>query len=884
MYMTNKPLSLSRYGISLTDVSVSAVTNTVAYDSLGRQIAHTDGRGNTRHTEYNALGQRSAAIDALGNRTSYAYDQFGNLAAVTNPLGHAIVYEYDLSGNKTYEGGATYPVRYTYDIFGNKTTMTTYRSESVGRGDPTAPQGDTTTWRYDIASGSMTNKVYADGKGPSYSYTPDGKLTRRTWARGVVTDYSYDGWNNLTNTTYSDDTPTISLTYDALGRQTEANDTAGATTFAYDFFGSLTNETVIGVAGTNTIERCWDEFGRSVGYSLNGTRQSTLTYDPATRRLAMMLASGSAVPFTWLYLTGSDLKSALSYPNGLTAAWTYDASDQLLQALNATPTNVISQYDYTYDAAGRRTAITRSGSMMSETRTDHYGYNDRNELVSGAKSGGSQSSATEYEYSYDDIGNRLSSLDLGTNRAYTANNLNQYAQISNLCDSASLREEFLPQFDDDGNQSLTKTATGVWQVSYNGENRPVLWECGSTNITMKFDRMGRRVEYIETVNSVTNKHHRFVYDGYLCIQRLNAAFNNAIDLVFGWDPSEPVATLPLVLQKYGQYNLFYTHDGNKNVSELVFFQQANGIAAHYEYAPFGAVTATSRSTPVTAYDFCEYNPFRFSSEYADDVLELIYYNYRHGNTNENRWMNRDILGESVSRNIYIHANNACTFDYLGLLGGVNMGESLDRILNNKVIDDYVALLKETSDAISKSGCKFIISFDSNQPLFTLYYDVRGVVASLVGQLSVAFPNNEVQTISNDSMDALLSTFRDTKCICGWIYIGHGAMDAGANSPPRLILNERESLVSRNPVRNESLRREDVNLLSNFHFLEKGASLLLACNSGRTSPNEDGGKSIAEAMSDATRTPVVGMREKVNFQHGVVKGASGNSAATQTFGN
>ena len=62
--------------------------------------------------------------------------------------------------------------------------------------------------------------------------------------------------------------------------------------------------------------------------------------------------------------------------------------------------------------------------------------------------------------------------------------------------------------------------------------------------------MGRRVEYIETVNSTTNTHHRFVYDGYLCIQRLNAAANNAIDLVFGWDPSEQVATRPLVLQKY----------------------------------------------------------------------------------------------------------------------------------------------------------------------------------------------------------------------------------------------------------------------------------------------------------------------------------------------
>ena len=143
-----------------------------------------------------------------------------------------------------------------------------------------------------------------------------------------------------------------------------------------------------------------------------------------------------------------------------------------------------------------------------------------------------------------------------------------------------------------------------------------------------------------------------------------AAANNSIDLMFGWDPSEQVATRPLILQKYGQYNLFYTHDGNKNVSELVFFQQANGIAAHYEYAPFGAVTATSRSTPVTAYDFRECNPFRFSAEYADDVLCLVHYNFRHYEPCVGRWLNRDPIGEDGGHNLMSFAinNPATRFD------------------------------------------------------------------------------------------------------------------------------------------------------------------------------------------------------------------------------
>ena len=78
-----------------------------------------------------------------------------------------------------------------------------------------------------------------------------------------------------------------------------------------------------------------------------------------------------------------------------------------------------------------------------------------------------------------------------------------------------------------------------------------------------------------------------------CVQRL----------AFAWDPTESVATRPITMQRQGGWNFFYTHDGNKNVSDVVSFQQARGIAAHYEYAPFGAVTAATRNTNITAFTF-----------------------------------------------------------------------------------------------------------------------------------------------------------------------------------------------------------------------------------------------------------------------------------------
>ncbi len=83
---------------------------------------------------------------------------------------------------------------------------------------------DRTRWLYDQATGLLTNKLYADGKGPSYSYTALGQLSTRKWARlstdncPLITDYFYNSFGSLTNTAYSDGTPSVSFTFDAMGR------------------------------------------------------------------------------------------------------------------------------------------------------------------------------------------------------------------------------------------------------------------------------------------------------------------------------------------------------------------------------------------------------------------------------------------------------------------------------------------------------------------------------------------------------------------------------------------------------------------------------------------------------------------------------------------
>ena len=107
-------------------------------------------------------------------------------------------------------------------------------------------------------------------------------------------------------------------------------------------------------------------------------------------------------------------------------------------------------------------------------------------------------------------------------------------------------------------------------IHHNAENRPVRWTNAETGtvITMTFDSQGRRTEYKSVTNGVQNTWLRFLYDGYLCIQVLysNAPYNVFEEFV--WDPTEPVATRPLVFRYApNSLNLFYAFDGNKNVSD-----------------------------------------------------------------------------------------------------------------------------------------------------------------------------------------------------------------------------------------------------------------------------------------------------------------------------
>ena len=151
---------------------------------------------------------------------------------------------------------------------------------------------------------------------------------------------------------------------------------------------------------------------------------------------------------------------------------------------------------------------------------------------------------------------------------------------------------------------------------------------------------------------------RFIYHGYLQIAELDAAAatESAMPVLrktYLWDPLEPVATRILAMGLFDETgtcaeDLYYTHDLLKNTTAL--FGIRAGRRALYEYGPYGNIVRMEGNA-------AEDNPFRFSSEYADDELGLVYYNYRYYNPQNGRWISRDPAKEEKTNNLYWFVRN-----------------------------------------------------------------------------------------------------------------------------------------------------------------------------------------------------------------------------------
>jgi RHS repeat-associated protein len=549
--------------------------------------------------------------------------------------------------------------------------MHTFRDDSFNWARTTWPEGadataDITHWEYEPATGLLLAKRDALGKALTYTYEAAGRLKTRTWARHdvsgqpIVTTYAYDQeTGELLTASYSDGTtPAVAYGYDRLGRHATVTDGVGDRAFAYNAQTlELQTETIAGLTPaviTHNYEPT-DVIGRPSGFTLGSTYQFTYGYEPATGRFQALSwnVNGKQDNATYAYTPQSDLLVSVALASGQHTTYAYEPNRDLkTQVRNAWGNAVVSQYEYAYDAVGRRASVKNSGSAFAAAAFTKWGYDERNQLTQSERYLGNDATNTSNSvpaeargYHYDPIGNRQSATTAGVPTIYKPNELNQYTAI----DSATL------SYDADGN--LLQDATR--KFAYNAENQllsvePVAPVTGDARVAFAYDYVGRRVKKtVQTRNgsSWQSDHDlTWVYNGWNPLEerRIAASVTTKKNFVWGLDLSQSIpgaggigGLLAAVDASGGQSSFAY--DGNGNVSELLAV--SGSIAAHYEYDAFGNMI-------VALGNQAQANAYRFSTKYADDDTKLVYYGYRYYESQAGGWLGRDPAGENGGVNLY----------------------------------------------------------------------------------------------------------------------------------------------------------------------------------------------------------------------------------------
>ena len=292
--------------------------------------------------------------------------------------------------------------------------------------------------------------------------------------------------------------------------------------------GKTTRDITLTNARGEEIETCTEAFIDGIWYTISRNR---MTYNSEGKRTSLENLAGQVMTTAW----DCCHKVSEVQPDGSTTTWDYDDEGRVIASSRLIPldmTNVTWLTTcYRYDALDRQTATWQTnyaaqvGLPATRTRYDALGR-----VIARVDQLGNTTTTT-----YSPDGRTVSVHNPNTSTRITTRSadgdtlsitgtavtpeFHTYG-VTNLDVAAtpSSSQTFQPQFDDDGNQTLIKTATGIWSVAYNGENRPILWSNGSTNIVMLFDRMGRRV---------IKNDQRFIYYGSLPSHSDNASPHDA---------------------------------------------------------------------------------------------------------------------------------------------------------------------------------------------------------------------------------------------------------------------------------------------------------------------------------------------------------------------
>ncbi|WP_334502578.1 polymorphic toxin type 28 domain-containing protein [Bradyrhizobium sp. AZCC 1678] len=407
----NSTVQNAYHGLTTTETNAKNQTRTVTKNSAGDVVSVTDAAGNTMLYAYNAFGKLIQTTDAETNIVTPTYDTRGRKIASSDPNLGSWTYTYNVLGELTSQTDA-------------KLQTATISYDKLGRPLQRVEPDMTSVWVYDTAANGI------------------GKVASASITAGPTAGYQR------------------TMTYDALGRPSQAATTIDGTTYTmgagYDANGRLSQVTYP------------SGFVASYGYNSLG--------------YANQLSDGSAQTF-WT-ANGIDAEQHLTQQtsgNGIVTTRTFSATTGRLQSIAAGAGNSVQSSAYTYDLLGNPLSRTDDTQNLSESFT----YDPLNRLLTATVSG---SVAPAKAYTYNSIGNMMSKSEVGTYSYAPPGSPLPHAVMS--ISGSTISTTF--SYDPNGNQTAGLGRTITW-TSY---NMPATITQGTRTVSFQHNTEHQRIKQV----------------------------------------------------------------------------------------------------------------------------------------------------------------------------------------------------------------------------------------------------------------------------------------------------------------------------------------------------------------------------------------------------
>ena len=472
---------------------------------------------------------------------------------------------------------------------------------------PTTPRGNLTgipdalnletTFTYEPTFNRLASFTDARGNGIDYAYDTRGNLTAITYEDGTRETFTYDAARQRPDrhqpprpgdhlhlqrrrpgarprTTGT--TPGIDFvyTYDTAGNLTSATDPAGTTTMTYD-------------AGDRPADA--DRLPRRPLVHVHLRRRRPPHLAAPTRTAASMRYAYDAIGRLDRMTDGARRPDRRLRLRRRRPAEPQDAGQRRLHDLRVrrrrarhpawstcrADGTVLSRFDYTYDASGRRTSMTTLDGTFT------YGY----DAARPARPASTHPDGRVVIYDYDAAGNRRQVIDDGVATAYTTNDLNQYTEVGDV--DLRLRPRRQPDLEDRGRRDDDLHLRRREPPGRRGDAD------GHLGVPLRRPRQPRRRDAQRRGDDLR---HRPDGPGQRRrrVRRQRAARR----------PLRP-RLRPAVAHRRGRAAAFYTFQAIGHTSELT--DAAGAVLNSYAYDPFGVSLGKTETVA---------NPFEYVGEYG----------------------------------------------------------------------------------------------------------------------------------------------------------------------------------------------------------------------------------------------------------------------------